>query len=87
MRPDDRAQSRVPSGVLSYVVAPDVVRTRMSEQAAAGRGGEEALTRDARDGRVGPLLRRRGARRLPRHGARTTPAGATLDLNGASYIR
>ena len=38
------ARNHAAEGVLSYIVAPGVVRTRMSEQAATSRGGEEALT-------------------------------------------
>jgi NAD(P)-dependent dehydrogenase (short-subunit alcohol dehydrogenase family) len=74
-------------GVLGYVVAPGVVRTRLSEQAAEKTGGEEAITAKLAMGEWVPpedlaelivFLSRGKARHL---------TGATLDVNGASYIR
>jgi NAD(P)-dependent dehydrogenase (short-subunit alcohol dehydrogenase family) len=73
--------------VLSYIVAPGVVRTRMSEDFAATQGGEEKVSAMLAMGEwvppeevaelVGWLCTGR-VRHL---------SGATLDVNGASYIR
>jgi NAD(P)-dependent dehydrogenase (short-subunit alcohol dehydrogenase family) len=74
-------------GVLSYIVAPGVVRTQMSENFAALQGGEDKVTATLAMGEwvppddIGALvafLATGKARHL---------SGATLDVNGASYIR
>jgi NAD(P)-dependent dehydrogenase (short-subunit alcohol dehydrogenase family) len=74
-------------GVLSYVVAPGVVRTRMSEDFAALQGGEDKVTATLQMGEWVPpddighlvaFLASGKARHL---------TGATLDVNGASYVR
>jgi NAD(P)-dependent dehydrogenase (short-subunit alcohol dehydrogenase family) len=81
------ARNHAADGILSYIVAPGVVRTRMSELAAASRGGEEAVTATLAMGEwvppaeVAELVAFLAAGRL-RH-----LTGATLDINGASYIR
>ncbi|WP_448956692.1 SDR family NAD(P)-dependent oxidoreductase [Labrys neptuniae] len=73
--------------VLAYVIAPGVVRTRMSEQSAATLGGEEAVSATLAMGEwvppeeIGYLVAFLATGRV-RH-----LTGATLDLNGASYIR
>lgn len=81
------ARSHAAAGVLAYVVAPGVVRTRMSELSAANTVGEEAVTAAlAMREWVPPddiadlvcFLATGTARHL---------SGATLDVNGASYIR
>jgi len=72
-------------GVLAYVVAPGIVRTKLSEQAWSG--GEEAVTATLAMGEWVPpgdvaelvvFLAGGRARHL---------TGATLDVNGASYVR
>ena len=74
-------------GILAYVIAPGVVRTRLSEQFAATQGGETGITaRLAMKEWVPPddiaatvvFLASGRVRHL---------SGATLDVNGASYIR
>ncbi len=81
------ARNHATDGVLSYIVAPGVVRTRMSEEAAVSRGGEEAITATLAMGewvppedvaRLVAFLATGRVRHL---------TGATLDVNGASYIR
>jgi NAD(P)-dependent dehydrogenase (short-subunit alcohol dehydrogenase family) len=73
--------------VLSYIVAPGVVRTRMSEDFAKLQGGEEKVTATLAMGEWVPpgdvaeciaFLASGRARHL---------TGATLDVNGASYMR
>jgi NAD(P)-dependent dehydrogenase (short-subunit alcohol dehydrogenase family) len=73
--------------VLAYVISPGVVRTRLSEQSAATLGGEAAVTSTLAMGEwVSPeeiaylvaFLATGRVRHL---------TGATLDVNGASYVR
>ncbi len=74
-------------GILAYVIAPGVVRTRMSEQFAATQGGEQQVTAGLAMGEwvppaeIGELVAFLATGRV-RH-----LSGATLDINGASYIR
>lgn len=82
------ARGHAKDGVLSYIVAPGVVRTRMSEDFAALQGGgEEKITATLAMGEwvppedIGPLVAFLVSGRA-RH-----LSGATLDVNGASYIR
>ncbi len=81
------ARNHAADGVLSYVVAPGVVRTRMSEQAAASRGGEEALTATLAMGEWVPPGDVAGLVAFLATGSVRHLTGATLDVNGASYIR
>ena len=80
-----RAYAR--KGVLAYVVAPGVVRTRLSEQFSATRGGESEITESLAmkewvpPGEIAELAACLASGQL-RH-----LSGATLDVNGASYIR
>ncbi len=80
-----RAYAR--KGVLAYVVAPGVVRTRLSEQFAATQGGESAITESlAMKEWVPPTEIAEIAAYLASGQVRHL-SGATLDVNGASYIR
>ena len=74
-------------GVLAYVIAPGVVRTRLSEEFAATQGGEDKITDmlamrewvpPEEIGELVAFLSTGKVRHL---------SGATLDINGASYIR
>lgn len=75
------------AGVLSYIVAPGVVRTQMSVDAAAVAGGEQAVTSGLAMGEwvppeeLGELVAFLATGRV-RH-----LTGATIDVNGASYLR
>jgi NAD(P)-dependent dehydrogenase (short-subunit alcohol dehydrogenase family) len=73
--------------ILAYVITPGVVRTRLSEQSAATLGGEEKVTATLAMGEWVPpddigymvaFLATGKVRHL---------TGATLDVNGASYVR
>jgi NAD(P)-dependent dehydrogenase (short-subunit alcohol dehydrogenase family) len=81
------ARNHAAEGVLSYVVAPGVVRTRMSEQAAMGRGGEEALTATLAMREWVPPSDIAALVAFLATGRARHLTGATLDVNGASYIR
>lgn len=80
-----RAYAR--KGVLAYVIAPGVVRTRLSEQFAATQGGESALAESlAMKEWIPPKEIAELAAYLASGQVRHL-SGATLDVNGASYIR
>jgi NAD(P)-dependent dehydrogenase (short-subunit alcohol dehydrogenase family) len=75
------------SGVLAYALAPGVVRTQLSERAAELFGGEEVVLSGLAMGEMVPpsdlaelvlFLAAGRARHL---------TGATLDVNGATYVR
>jgi len=81
------ARAYAADGVLAYIIAPGVVRTRMSEDFAATQGGEGKVTAGLAMGEWVPpddighlvaFLATGKARHL---------SGATLDVNGATYIR
>ncbi|MDU8944231.1 SDR family NAD(P)-dependent oxidoreductase [Ovoidimarina sediminis] len=81
------ARNHAHQGILAYVIAPGVVRTQMSVDSAAIVGGEEAVTATLPMGEWVPpsdigeicvFLAEGRARHL---------SGATIDVNGAAYIR
>ncbi len=81
------ARNYAAQGILAYVIAPGVVRTRMSVETAAKVGGEDAVTATLPMGEWVPpediaemavFLASGRARHL---------TGATIDINGAAYIR
>lgn len=81
------ARGYAKDGVLAYIIAPGVVRTRLSEEFAATQGGEDVVTAGlAMREWVPPqdvanlvvFLATARVRHL---------TGATLDVNGATYVR
>lgn len=81
------ARAYAKDGILAYVVAPGVVRTRLSEQFAATQGGEDKISAGLASGEwVSPAELARLVAFLA-SGAVPQLSGATLDVNGASYIR
>lgn len=81
------ARHHAKDGVLAYVVAPGVVRTRLSETAAAAAGGEEAVTATLAMGEWVPPDEVAALVVFLASGRCRHLSGATLDVNGASYIR
>jgi NAD(P)-dependent dehydrogenase (short-subunit alcohol dehydrogenase family) len=81
------ARAHAADGVLAYVIAPGIVRTQMSEISAQRTGGEEALTASLAmkewvpPAELGDLVCYLASGRC-RH-----LTGATLDVNGATYVR
>ncbi len=81
------ARGYAKEGILAYIVAPGVVRTRLSESFAATQGGEALVTAGLAMGEwvppedVGHLVAFLATGRS-RH-----LTGATLDVNGATYVR
>jgi NAD(P)-dependent dehydrogenase (short-subunit alcohol dehydrogenase family) len=81
------ARNHARDGILSYVVAPGIVRTPMSEISATHRGGVDAV-RAALS--MGEMVEPDEIARLIvflASGTVKNLSGATLDVNGASYIR
>ena len=81
------AQNYAKDGILAYVIAPGIVKTRMAEAAAIARGGEESMKAALNLGElvepqdIGELIVFLTTGRC-RH-----LTGATIDVNGASYVR
>lgn len=75
------------AGVLSYIVAPGVVRTQMSMDAAAIAGGEEKVTAGLAMGEWVPPGELAELVAFLATGRVRHLSGATLDVNGASYVR
>ena len=81
------ARGYAEQNILTYIIAPGIVRTRMSTDFAALQGGEEAVTETLamkewvppeEIGEMVAFLATGEVRHL---------SGATLDVNGATYIR
>jgi NAD(P)-dependent dehydrogenase (short-subunit alcohol dehydrogenase family) len=81
------ARNHARDGVLAYVVAPGIVRTPLSEISARHRGGVEAVNAMLAMGEmvepveVGRLIA------FLASGSVKNLTGATLDVNGATYVR
>ena len=81
------ARAHAKDGILVYIVAPGIVRTRMSEEVAQALGGEQVVTDGlamrewvppAELGELVAYLASGKCRHL---------TGSTLDVNGATYVR
>ena len=73
--------------ILSHIIAPGVVRTRMSEDFAALQGGEDAVTASLAMGEWVPPSEVAELVTFLAAGTSRHLSGATLDVNGATYIR
>ncbi|MCX7323043.1 MAG: SDR family oxidoreductase [Hyphomicrobiales bacterium] len=75
-------------GILSYVITPGIVRTRMSEEFAALQpGGEAAVTASLAMGEWVPPREIGHTVAFLASGLARHLTGATLDMNGATYVR
>jgi NAD(P)-dependent dehydrogenase (short-subunit alcohol dehydrogenase family) len=74
-------------GVLSYVMAPGVVDTGMSVAAAVTQGGEAAVNAGLAMGSAVPADEIADVIAYLATGKARHLSGATLDINGASYVR
>ena len=81
------ARNFAKDNVLAYIVTPGVVRTRLSEQAAERTGGEAAVTAGLAMGEWVPPEDIAALVAFLASGECRHLSGATLDVNGASYIR
>jgi NAD(P)-dependent dehydrogenase (short-subunit alcohol dehydrogenase family) len=80
-----RAYAR--DNILAYIVSPGVVRTKMSEDAAARQGGEAAVTASLAMGEWVPPDDLAELVAFLASGRCRHLTGATIDVNGASYTR
>ena len=81
------ARNYAADGILAYVVAPGIVRTRLSEASAAARGGIEGVNAALAMGEMVPPEEVAGLIAYLATGTCRHLTGATLDVNGASNIR
>jgi 3-oxoacyl-[acyl-carrier protein] reductase len=81
------ARAYAKENILAYIVAPGVVRTRLSENFAATQGGEGAVTASLAMGEWVPPSDVASLVTFLATGNCRHLSGATLDVNGASYIR
>jgi len=81
------ARAYAKDGILAYSIAPGVVRTRLSEQFAESLGGEAPITESLAMREWVPPEDIAETVAFLASGVARHLTGATLDLNGASYIR
>ena len=81
------ARSYGDRGVLAYLIAPGVVDTGMSASAGADRGGRQAVLDTLTMGEMVPPSEIAELVTLLAGGRTRHLSGATIDVNGASYIR
>jgi NAD(P)-dependent dehydrogenase (short-subunit alcohol dehydrogenase family) len=81
------ARNYAKDGVLAYVVAPGIVRTPMSEISAEARGGVDKVHAALAMGEMVPPQEVAELIAFLATGACRHLTGATLDVNGASYVR
>lgn len=81
------ARNYAAKGILAYVIAPGVVRTQMSVDTAAKLGGEAAVTATLPMGEWVPPSDIAETAVFLATGRARHLTGATIDLNGAAYIR
>ncbi len=81
------ARAYAKENILAYIVAPGVVRTRMSEEFAATQGGEQVVSAGLAMGEWIPPTEIAALVAFLATGQCRHLTGATLDVNGASYVR
>lgn len=81
------ARAYATEGVLAYLIAPGVVDTQMSASAGADRGGREAFLQTLAMQEMVPPTEIAELVALLASGRTRHLSGATIDVNGASYIR
>lgn len=81
------ARNHARDGVLAYVVAPGIVQTPMSEISASSRGGVDAVNAILAMGEMVPPEEVGELIAFLASGRNRHLSGATIDVNGATYIR
>ena len=81
------ARNYAKDGVLAYVIAPGIVRTRMSAIAAIARGGEDKVKAILPLGEMVPPAEVGNLVAFLASGLCRHLSGATFDINGAAYVR
>jgi len=81
------ARAHAKDGVLAYVIAPGIVKTRMSQISLTARGGEDAVRAILPLGEMVPPMEAAELVAVLSSGLLRHLTGATIDLNGAAYVR
>ena len=81
------ARAHAKEGLLAYVIAPGIVNTRLSKISAATRGGEEAVRAILPLGEMVPPEEVANLVAFLSSGLCRHLSGATVDINGAAYVR
>jgi len=81
------ARTYADQNILAYIIAPGVVKTRMSEESAAVLGGVEKLTASLAMGEWVPPEEIGALIGFLSTGSCRHMTGGTIDFNGASYVR
>ncbi|WJL96372.1 SDR family oxidoreductase [Microbacterium sp. ET2] len=81
------ARAYAADGVCTYLIAPGAVDTPMSASAGADRGGREAVLQTLAMGEMVPPAEIAELIALLASGRVRHLSGATLDVNGATYVR
>jgi NAD(P)-dependent dehydrogenase (short-subunit alcohol dehydrogenase family) len=81
------ARNHAKDGVLAYLIAPGIVGTQMSVDAAAGQGGIEKVVTSLAMGEWVPPAEIGELVVFLATGRQRHLSGATFDVNGATYIR
>lgn len=81
------AHNHARDGILAYVVAPGIVQTPMSEISAVARGGVAAVNAALAMGEMVPPEEVAELIAFLSTGRSKHLSGATIDVNGATYIR
>jgi NAD(P)-dependent dehydrogenase (short-subunit alcohol dehydrogenase family) len=81
------ARVHAADGVLSYVISPGLVRTPLTEISARHRGGEDAVRKILPLGDMVPPAEVGELIAFLATGTVRHLTGATLDINGAAYVR
>jgi NAD(P)-dependent dehydrogenase (short-subunit alcohol dehydrogenase family) len=81
------ARAHAKDGVLAYIIAPGIVRTKMSQISATSRGGEDQLRAILPLGDMVPPAEVANLVAFLSSGLCRHLSGSTLDINGAAYVR
>ncbi|TCO77108.1 SDR family NAD(P)-dependent oxidoreductase [Chromatocurvus halotolerans] len=81
------ARNYASEGIYAYIIAPGVVRTRLSEDFARSQGGEDKVTAGLAMGRWVDPEEIADLVTFLCKGSAPSLSGGTIDINGASYIR
>jgi NAD(P)-dependent dehydrogenase (short-subunit alcohol dehydrogenase family) len=81
------ARNYAKEGVLAYVIAPGIVRTSMSLISATARGGDDAVKAILPLGDLVPTSEVAAMVAFLASGQCRHLSGATIDMNGAAYVR
>ena len=81
------ARNHARDGILAYVIAPGLIHTQMAETFMRSQGGTEKIFADLAMGEWGSPEEIGNLVAFLASGQARYMSGATLDVNGASYIR